>query len=56
MEFIYYIVDFYDYEKYPMICEQDALGLARTYELFGYCPGTMSWKSGQEHVITLDEE
>ncbi len=56
MEFIYYIIDFYDYEKLGWVCEQDALGLARTYELFGYCPGTMSWKSCQEHVITLDKK
>ena len=46
MEYIYYIVDFYDYEKLELLCEQDALGLAKTYELFGCLSASHRWKKG----------
>lgn len=53
MEYIYYLVDFYDFEKLPMLYEQDALGIARSYELFGRCPGICSWKKGQSGLSIM---
>ncbi len=46
-EYIYYIVDFYDYTFLKMLYEEDALGLARSYELFGMCEGTTQWTKGE---------
>ena len=51
MKYIYYIVDFYDFPKLKIVYEQDALGLARSYELFGKCSGTYTWKAGEKGLL-----
>lgn len=48
MEYDYYIVDFYDFSAYDLLCEEDALGIARSYELFGKCAGTCFWEKGKK--------
>lgn len=47
MEYSYYIVDFYDFSLFPLLHEEDALGLARSYELFGKCTGILTWEKGK---------
>ena len=47
MEYTYYIVDFYDFSFYDWLYQEDALGLARSYELFGVCPGILTWEKGK---------
>lgn len=51
MEYIYYIVDYYDFLFYELLCEEDALGLAKTYELLGKCPGTCTWEKGKRALV-----
>lgn len=55
MEYLYYIVDFYDYSAYELLYEEDALGFARSYELFGRCQGAYMWESGKKGWIFLSE-
>ncbi len=43
MEFIYYIIDLYDFALYDELNEMNALGLARCYELYGVSSGVTSW-------------
>lgn len=50
MEYNYYLIDYYDFEKLPILLEQDALGVAQSYELFGCCRGICSWKAGQTGI------
>lgn len=47
MEYVYYIVDYYDFSAYDLLYEEDALGLARSYELFGTCSGIQVWEKGK---------
>ena len=57
MEYIYYLIDYYDFSFAPILRDQDALGFCRSYELYGKGEGSVSWKAGQElymlypHVI-----
>lgn len=46
MEYIYYLIDFYDFSSYDILYNLDKLGLARAYELYGTCPGNVSWHKG----------
>lgn len=48
MEFIYYIIDLYDFGLYDELNEMNALGLARCYELYGVASGMASWNKGEE--------
>lgn len=50
MEYIYYIVDFYDFPAFRELYEQDGLGIARSYELFGCCPGVCLWEKGKTGI------
>ncbi|MBO4864409.1 MAG: cellulose binding domain-containing protein [Eubacterium sp.] len=49
----YFIIDYYDYEFLDFLNEQDALGFARGYELYGYYYHTIAWKKGSNLVYTL---
>ncbi len=40
--------DYYDYEKLEFLYEQDALGWANGYELYGSWNNKYVWKSGSE--------
>jgi len=51
MQYKYYIIDFYDYTFFETLYEEDALGLARSYELFGICEGESTWKKGEKGWI-----
>ena len=44
MEYFYYIIDYYDFSNLQFLYEQDALGLAKSYELYGYTHGYTWWK------------
>lgn len=50
MEYKYYLIDFYDFEKLYLLYEQDALGIANSYELFGRYSGICSWKAEQKDL------
>ena len=43
MEYVYYLVDFYDFPKEISLQEEDALGIVRSYELFGRNTGEYEW-------------
>lgn len=45
MEFIYYIIDLYDFTLYDILDQMNALGLARCYKLYGVAAGETAWKS-----------
>ncbi|EWM54116.1 dockerin type I domain-containing protein [Ruminococcus flavefaciens] len=46
----YYIIDYYDYEKYDYLREQDAAGVAKSFELFGVYEATYTWTKGKDDV------
>lgn len=50
MNYIYYLTDFYDFTPLNQLHEQDALGLARSYELYGYVEGSVEWKKGDNDI------
>ena len=49
MEFIYYIIDLYDFTLYDTLDVMNALGLARCYELYGVAGGETSWKEDDSY-------
>ena len=49
MEFIYYIIDLYDFTLYDTLDEMNALGLARCYELYGVAGGETTWKADDSY-------
>ena len=51
MEYIYYIIDYYDFSFYDMLNEMNALGLAQSYELYGVCKGETVWEKGKTPFI-----
>jgi hypothetical protein len=51
MEYIYYIIDYYDFTLYDPLNEMNALGLARSYELYGVAPGVTSWKKNENSGV-----
>ena len=53
MQYIYYIVDFYDFSAYELLYEEDALGVSRSYELFGKCPGYYKWEKGKIGILIM---
>ena len=45
MHYKYYLVDFYDYAGlYSPLQIQDAMGIARSFELYGCLEGDYTWK------------
>lgn len=48
MDYRYSLIDYYDFSKPKTLKEQDMLGLARGYELYGNLNGTFTWKKGEE--------
>lgn len=49
MEFVYYIIDLYDFTLYDQLDKMNALGLARCYELYGVSSGESSWNKDDEY-------
>lgn len=49
IEYIYYIIDMYDFTIYEQLNEMNALGLARSYELYGVSAGKSSWSKNDKH-------
>jgi len=45
-EYIYYITDYYNYISPKELLLQDAVGIAKSYELFGMCKGKSTWSQG----------
>ena len=48
MEYNYYLIDFYNYDFLDILNEQDALGMARSYELYGVYSDCLYWKKGKK--------
>lgn len=45
-EYIYCITDYYNYISPKELLLQDAVGIAKSYELFGICKGSSTWSPG----------
>ncbi len=50
MEFIYYIIDLYDFPLLDILDKMNALGLARCYELYGVAVGETLWKKSDSNI------
>lgn len=48
MDFRYYLIDYYDFPLIDGLKQQDMLGLAQGYELYGWLEDTVTWKKGEE--------
>ena len=48
MDFKYCLIDYYDFTLTKGLKEQDMLGLARGYELYGWMDDTVTWRKGEE--------
>ena len=48
MDFRYCLIDYYDFTFSQILNEQDMLGIARGYELYGWLNDTVTWKKGEE--------
>lgn len=48
MDFRYYLIDYYDFPLTDGLKQQDMLGLAQGYELYGWLEDTVTWKKGEE--------
>ena len=46
----YYNMDYYDYDKYTFLQEQDAAGFAKGFELFGVCEAEYTWTKGKSDL------
>lgn len=53
MEYKYYLIDFYDFTFFEYLYQLDALGLARSYEIYGVCNGETKWQKGGFSVYQL---
>lgn len=51
MEYNYCLIDYYDYSFLDILHEQDGLGIAKGYELYGYWYGICTWKKGDDTII-----
>ena len=51
MDFKYCLIDYYDFTNLKELNEQDMLGFARRYELYGYLNDTFTWKKGEEKLF-----
>ncbi len=47
MEYVYSIIDYYDYSFLKVLQDQDALGFTRSFELIGRINDHIKWKRGQ---------
>ena len=50
MQFKYYLIDYYDFSFLDILYEQDALGFAQSYELYGYMHRSGKWKKGDRFL------
>lgn len=53
LEHDYYLIDFYDYSFYDLLQDQDALGITRSFELYGKFHLIYSWKKGDSKMLPL---
>lgn len=53
MQFVYYLIDYYDIPFDVTLNEMNMLGLAQSYELYGSCNGFSNWKRGQNPKFVL---
>lgn len=51
MDYKYYLIDYYDFIFLKELNEQDMLGLASGYELYGYLNDTCTWKPGEKKTL-----
>lgn len=47
----YYLIDYYDFEFLDELNEQDALGMASSFELWGIWKHSVSWKKGESRIL-----
>ena len=50
MDCKYYLMDYYDYDNIPTLEKQDALGLAKSFEIIGYYNHTLVWNKGDVNM------
>ncbi len=55
MDFKYYLIDYYDFSFFEELYEQDAVGLAQSYELYGYLSWSCKWKKGEKHLQYIEK-
>ncbi|MDE7251328.1 MAG: hypothetical protein K2O32_00075, partial [Acetatifactor sp.] len=55
MEYQYYLMDYYNFDFADIFKEQEALGLTRSYELYGEAQGQVSWKKGQQFYVLFPQ-
>ena len=48
MNYRYCLIDYYDFTFLDKLNEQDMLGIARGYELYGWMDDTVTWKKGEK--------
>ena len=53
LEFNYYLIDFYDYSFLAVLQDQDALGIARSFELYGKVHLGYTWKKGDTKMVPI---
>ncbi len=51
MEYLYYLMDLYDLSFLGLMEEQDALGIAKNYELYGVSYGFTIWQKGDDLIL-----
>ncbi len=51
MEYLYYLMDLYDFSFLGPMEEQDALGIAKNYELYGVSEGHATWQKGDDLML-----
>ena len=53
MDYKYCLIDYYDYDVYPELQDQDMLGLAQSYELYGWLNDTCTWEKGKAESFKI---
>ena len=47
----YYILDYYDFENISTLKFEDAVGYAKSFELFGVCEAEYTWTKGKCDLV-----
>lgn len=50
----YYLIDYYDYSFLDILYDQDKLGMAKSFELYGYWYQCYTWKKGESVMHFID--
>lgn len=50
----YYLIDYYDFSFLDILYDQDKLGMAKSFELYGYWYQCYTWKKGESVMHFID--